>query len=49
VGFAQQGGSIIPSLSITLAVNESYHWARPIYKYTHITGPQTVDGFQQQP
>jgi hypothetical protein len=49
VGFAQDGGSLIPGLSITFAVNESYHWARPIYKYTHITGPQNVNGFFQQP
>ena len=47
VGFAQDGGSIIPVLSITLVVNESSHWARPIYKYPHITGPQAVNGFQQ--
>jgi hypothetical protein len=47
VGFAQDGGSIIPGLSITLVVNENYHWARPIYKYTHLEGPQNVNGFQQ--
>jgi hypothetical protein len=48
VGFGYDGSSaIIPTLSIDLVISESYHWARPLYRYTHLEGPQSWDSFQQ--
>jgi hypothetical protein len=47
VGFAQDGGSIIPGLSIDMVISDGYHWARPLYKYTHLEGPQSWNSFQQ--
>jgi hypothetical protein len=48
VGFAHDGSSpIIPLGAITITVNTDCHWARPIYRYTHITNLQNGPSFQQ--
>ncbi|MHC4615801.1 MAG: hypothetical protein ACYTAU_19810, partial [Planctomycetota bacterium] len=47
VGFAQDGGSIIPTQTISFVITGDHNWAQPIYKYTHVTGPGTTHGFQQ--
>jgi hypothetical protein len=44
-GSGPSGGSIIPTLSITVAVTGEYHWARPMYKYTNVAAPKNSNAF----